>query len=472
MSSRLFKILGAAAMLAALPWVSWMQHQLTADRGRLGLTRGEPLENAPPLLAFTTVALGGFRGLVANALWMRAVKLQDQGNYFEMVSLADWITKLQPDMGQVWAVQAWNMTYNISIQFSAPQDRWLWVRSGIELLRDQGLRYNPRDPLLYRELAWFYQDKLGKSTDKTHLYFKQAWAAEMVSVLGAKPNLDELIQPRTDEAKARARTLRERYKLDPAWMKHVDGHYGPFDWRLPEAHAIYWAEVGLRDAKQQDLLILRRVIWQSMQLAFLRGRLMVNPVDQSIDFGPNLEMMDNANRAYEEMKRAEPDKRDYIGRGQRNFLRSGVYFLFTHNRMAEAARWFKYAKEKFPESIAPGTALDEFVVEEVNELVGEGSNTMRVRGVVEGLLGQYFYNVALGEDDQANGHAALARKVWERYQEKITGEEKRIGLPSLSEMRRQVLAQIARGEHGFTPAMTAQLQARRGTGSETNAPPR
>ena len=34
-------------------------------------TRLTALENAPPMLAFTTVALGGFRGLIANALWVR-----------------------------------------------------------------------------------------------------------------------------------------------------------------------------------------------------------------------------------------------------------------------------------------------------------------------------------------------------------------------------------------------------------------
>ena len=39
----------------------------------------QPLENAPPMLAFTTVALGGFRGLISNALWMRANELQQEG---------------------------------------------------------------------------------------------------------------------------------------------------------------------------------------------------------------------------------------------------------------------------------------------------------------------------------------------------------------------------------------------------------
>src|SRR6266853_1021609 len=106
-------------------------------------SRGEPLENSPPLVAFTTVALGGFRGIIADVLWLRATELQKDGKYFELVQLADWITKLEPRFAQVWAFHAWNMAYNVSVLFNDPPDRWRWVRQGIVLLRDEGLKYNP-----------------------------------------------------------------------------------------------------------------------------------------------------------------------------------------------------------------------------------------------------------------------------------------------------------------------------------------
>src|SRR6185369_11586148 len=145
------QMLGLALLLLA--GVGWIQPRLTRQRSELGLTRVTPLENAPPVLAFTTVALGGFRGLIANALWIRANDLQMEDKYFEQVQLSDWITKLEPSFVQVWIVQAWNMAYNISVKFRDPEDRWRWVQSGIELLRDQGLRYNPKEALIYRELA-------------------------------------------------------------------------------------------------------------------------------------------------------------------------------------------------------------------------------------------------------------------------------------------------------------------------------
>ncbi|HIL71976.1 MAG TPA: hypothetical protein EYG38_19255, partial [Verrucomicrobia bacterium] len=44
---------------------SLLLNQLNDYRDDYGLTRMEPLENAPPALAFSSVALGGFRGLIA-----------------------------------------------------------------------------------------------------------------------------------------------------------------------------------------------------------------------------------------------------------------------------------------------------------------------------------------------------------------------------------------------------------------------
>ena len=40
--------------------------------------------------------------------------------------------------------------------------------------------------------------------------------------------------------------------------------------------------------KKDDLITLRRVIYQSMLMSFQRGRLVVNPFANAFDFGPNL----------------------------------------------------------------------------------------------------------------------------------------------------------------------------------------
>ena len=144
----------------------------------------QPLENAPPVLAFTTVALGGFHGLISNMLWIRAGDLQEQDKFFEIAQLADWITKLEPQYVHVWLVQAWNMAYNISVKFTDFGDRWRWVQRGIELLRDQALPANQNAVLIYRELAWFFQHKMGANLDDANMYYKQQWANEMAQAFG------------------------------------------------------------------------------------------------------------------------------------------------------------------------------------------------------------------------------------------------------------------------------------------------
>ena len=70
---KIILLLLAAVLLAVSGRV---QNFMNRDRVQLGLTIGEPLRDAPPLLAFTTVALGGFRGLISNYLWIRANNLQ------------------------------------------------------------------------------------------------------------------------------------------------------------------------------------------------------------------------------------------------------------------------------------------------------------------------------------------------------------------------------------------------------------
>ena len=124
--NKFYKISLLLVALACLAGVWLVQRALRQQRTdpQLGIRRATSLgKNAPPVLEFTTVALGGFRGLIVNALWIRAGDLQEEGKYFEMVQLADWITKLEPTFVQVWLVQAWNMAYNISVKFSDPANR-------------------------------------------------------------------------------------------------------------------------------------------------------------------------------------------------------------------------------------------------------------------------------------------------------------------------------------------------------------
>src|SRR5256884_4633005 len=484
--SRLYKPALLAAMIPLLALSGLLQRRLNQDRVAMGVSRGEPLgKTAPPVLVFTTVALGGFRGLIANALWIRAMELQEQDKDFEKVQLADWITKLQPHFTTVWVHQAWDMAYNISIKFSDPRDRWRWVQRGIELLRDEALKYNPDEPLIYREIGWIFQHKIGQDLDDAHNYFKSEWAREMSEVLGGT-NYLALIHPQNEDEKERARMLRQKYKLDLVHMKEVDEEYGPLEWRLPESHAIYWATLGLKRAKKEQQITLRREFYQPLQLAFQRGRLIEINVgtNRQYQVGPNLAMIPQANKAYEKMMQEDSEFRDHIANAHKNFLKDAVYFLYTHNRRSEAERWMKYLVAKYPDATVydvrnpskppqklADLTVDDYCVAKVTEDISETSRT-RVQQAVEGLLINSYFNLAVGEDDSGIGYSLLAEKIWTRYQNEISRvkQSERIALPGYGEMKKEALDLF---DQNYDPILVAQLHTRLGLPrppAPTNAP--
>lgn len=204
---------------------------INAQRKDMKLVINEPLNNMPPSLSFATVAMGAFRGLVVDVLWMRADKLKDEGKFFDAKQLAEWISILQPRFATVWEFHAWNMAYNISVAIPAsqPEQRWQWVRNGYELLRDKGIQYNPKALLLYRELGRIFQHKMGGISDDAHKYYKMQFAAEIGPIIGGgeQEHFAELIKaPATwGELVAdpnMARLVEDFREADPAFTGGVD----------------------------------------------------------------------------------------------------------------------------------------------------------------------------------------------------------------------------------------------------------
>ena len=242
-------ILLAAALLAL---AGALNERLLALRAERHLTQAPPTLNMPPAVAFTTVALGGFRGILADVLWMRAGTLQDEGRYFELVQLSDWIAKLQPRSAAVWAYHAWNMAYNVSALMSDPAEKWRWVRNGIGLLRDEGMVCNPGSARLHQELAWLFLHKLGTEADAAAGFYRERWAAEVEAGTVA---------------------------LDPEIVRKIETEIAPLDWRTPQAQAIYWAMAGLPFARSDfEDLALRRTIYQALlQRLALGDRRLLGP---------------------------------------------------------------------------------------------------------------------------------------------------------------------------------------------------
>jgi len=483
-----FKKFGLLLLAAALLFSAGrMQQSLNHDRDALGLTRTAVLENAPPALAFTTVALGGFRGLISNFLWIRANDLQQDDKFFEAAQLAQWITQLEPTYTQVWLFQAWNMAYNISVKFKENSpgvytDRWNWLERGIVLLRDEGLRYNPNSILIYRELAWFFQHKMGQNLDDANMYYKERWAGEMKSFFGPEgTNFDMLLHPQSAEDFKQLQVFTNQYKLDPAFAKNVDETYGPFDWRLPEAHAIYWGAKALDEAKKNpdkvksdDLITVRRIIYQSLLQSFHAGRVVADPFGRPF-LGPNLDLIPHANWAYTNFYAEEEDRgqKDGIQKAHRNFLRDAIYFLYVADRMHEAQEWFNYLAATYPDkpiienqidSLPKTLTLDQYAMAVVQIDIGETSQ-QRVTSAIMGLLTQAYYDYAIGEDGRYQNLERLASMTHSNYAKKtynFAGGQDRIGLLPYNDMKKAVVRNLLDPQHGMPYEYRAALVTRLG----------
>ncbi len=256
----------ACVLLCLLAALSAVQSRRLAARRHAGLPQAYAGYTAdePPALSFILAGLGGFRGIASEILWFRAERLQDEGRYMELVQLSDWLTRLEPHAAETWVYMAWNLAYNISAMYTRPEDRLRWVKNGVSLLRDDAIRFNPKDGRLFRELAWMYQNKIGESLDLCHLAYKRELARDLAPCLAPDGTV---VASEANRAYLAAR------KLDLDRMLDLQKRFGPLDWRLGESHAIYWASRGLPFAEGMERLMARRIVYQSLMFLVLRGKL-------------------------------------------------------------------------------------------------------------------------------------------------------------------------------------------------------
>ena len=181
------QLIAAVILVAALMFSGLMATRVAASTGQHKLTSMDSAEEGDPPQVAVGIAMGAFRGLFVNMLWMRANDLKEEGKYYEAMELARAITRLQPRFNQVWVFHAWNMSYNISVTTQTEEERWQWVNAGIRLLRNEGVVYNPNDMLIHKELAWIFLHKIGGYTDDANGYYKRMLAMEWTEVLGPPP---------------------------------------------------------------------------------------------------------------------------------------------------------------------------------------------------------------------------------------------------------------------------------------------
>lgn len=142
---------------------------LSRMRDEAGLSQAN-LGEIDPTGEAIKLATMGMRGIAADVLWLKFLEQQKKEDWIGSDATLKQITKLQPNFTEVWRHQAWNVSYNISVQFDDYRDRYYWVIHGIDFLKE-GTRYNEDSPKLLVALGWTIGQKIGRADE--HKEFRE-----------------------------------------------------------------------------------------------------------------------------------------------------------------------------------------------------------------------------------------------------------------------------------------------------------
>jgi hypothetical protein len=485
-------IITVIVILPLLVSISYIQTRLNKIREEKQLIDTTVVENATPMIAFITVALGSFRGLAADFLWLRVNEMQMDGKYYEMYQLSTWIAQLQPRFSGSISHLAWNMAYNVSVTCSSHKDRWRWVNKGIALIRDQAIPNNPTDPVLYKELAWIYIHKIGNVMDEANLYYKNRMAIELMQVFGsADPDWKKFVEaPRTfsDLCKEinitqkeflnilksndfnslksfvkafrktgkipkittdafskhnlelieyflRASWMRQEYKLDPETIWAINERYGKLDWRLPSSHTIYWATKGIENAgKGKDTAECSKLISIGLHDAALTGKMIMLDPNKPYTFMaiPNFDVFDAViAEDKKSVKDISGDKNFSVG--LQNFLKDIIVLSYTYGKYSIADKYYAMLEKEFPGFY--GKSMEDFAMQKWKE-DAKVAIVKQAYDVVSGLLYRAYYFAAAGDDDAARASVNLAQAFYNMYLKQHSDDQKRVGLPPMKEIKK------------------------------------
>lgn len=134
----------------------------------------DQLGNLDPTSETLKLASLGLRVVAVAMLWSKANEYKKKEDWSNMIATVDTIFRLQPHFISVWKFQAWNISYNVSVEWDDYRDRYYWVMRGIETL-ERGTKINNDDPILLWDTGWFVSHKIGKSDEKRQFrrLFKQ-----------------------------------------------------------------------------------------------------------------------------------------------------------------------------------------------------------------------------------------------------------------------------------------------------------
>jgi hypothetical protein len=164
--------------------------------------------------AIAQVSLIGSRGPVVTYLWRLAIQYQVRGEYDKMEFYARMVSRLQPHFIEPWIFQAWNISYNVSVETDKMGDQYYYIAKGISFLsegdrtntrihRRGGVQFRVGSPDIRYQLGFYNQNKFNVA-DKVE-------TLRCLAALSVIPPGDRDPTKLTVDGTARGRVDPERY---------------------------------------------------------------------------------------------------------------------------------------------------------------------------------------------------------------------------------------------------------------------
>jgi len=167
----------SALVLLAIPIIYLGAPSTREDKGgklaqlrtesRLGQADLGAIDPASETIRLATL---GLRGVAVTMLWSKANELKKTEDWTGFQAALEQLARLQPYFIKVWEYQAWNLSYNVSVEVDNVRDRFYYVKQGIKYLKE-GIGYNRDNPTLLDDLGWFTGNKVGRA-DEHEIYRK------------------------------------------------------------------------------------------------------------------------------------------------------------------------------------------------------------------------------------------------------------------------------------------------------------
>lgn len=255
----------------------------------------------------------------------------------------------------------------------------------------------------------------------------------------------------------RSYRLRHEVRLDPKRIIEIQKALGvTLDFRLPESHALYWANLGLemgtdkRSALDINKLNTNRIEFYCLQKMFHRGRMAMSrnaKLGEPPLLSPDIRVVPALFRAFlndskkylKTEKTKEPVSTNFKS-GFVGFVRSAILRYHELGMNKQAKELFDYLRKNIPDPMYD-YGLDGFLVKQV--ATDRELNDYRVAlARVEELIRRGLLRYAYDEDEEALRYLARAKQVYQRYQKGVVSKNRQQFKFSFDEIVRRLAHEV------------------------------